>query len=745
MAAEHEFIVDITTALGAAAFGGYIANRLRQPVLLGYLASGLIVGPFGFSLLNDVDRIKALAEIGVAFLLFALGVEFSLAELKRVKDIAVQGSLLQISITITSVAIISLVCGWVEGVSQGIFLGAVLSLSSTAVVLKTLTERGETNTLHGQVMLAILIAQDLALGLMLAILPALNEPENLVNSLSIAIFKALLFFAGAFIAGRWFIPRIMRSVATTESGELFLLATIALCLGVALITAWLGLSIEMGAFVAGLMISELDYADRALAKILPLRDTFASLFFASIGMLINPEVLLNNFGIILGLVILVMVGKATIIFPIILKFGYSFKTAVISSLGLNQIGEFSFVLALVGYRLEFITEDKYLLLLGTTAITLVLTPMGLRWSPRIAERAVTLPVIGNYFQKFRSTKALSIPETLREHVVVAGYGRVGQVLTRILRNRGYEVLAIENSEAGVKQLRQERIPYIFGDADSELVLEKAHLEKAKALAIALPDPMSTRLLLKRALEFAPELDVVARSHESREIDVLTQLGAREVVQPEFEAALEMGAHMLDTLGEASSAILSVVRTIRIEHYDSIRPQHETPPKENALDDVTPELHNEWITLPLESPLNSMTLATADIRNLTGVTVMAIQQGNDIDYYPKGQTTLRSGDKLLVVGERTEVAAFYDLMKGRADFSQGYNRWVTLAEESTLVGLKPRELQQQYDVVVQSIRRQGKLYNCVDDAMVLQPEDCILLRGEIDRAKKVAKLATLEVK
>ncbi|MBE9041435.1 sodium:calcium exchanger, partial [Oscillatoriales cyanobacterium LEGE 11467] len=265
-----------------------------------------------------------------------------------------------------------------------------------------------------------------------------------------------------------------------------------------------------------------------------------------------------------------------------------------------------------------------------------------------------------------------------------------------------------------------------------------------ALAIALPDPMSTRLLLKRALEFAPELDVVARSHESGEIDVLTQLGAKEVVQPEFEAALEMGAHMLDTLGESSGTILSVVRTIRIEHYDSVRPQHENLPKEKDLENVTHELHNEWITLPSESPLDWMTLATADIRNLTGVTVMAIQQGDDVNYYPKGQTTLRSGDKLLVVGERPEVAAFYDLMKGRADFRQGYNRWVTLAEESTLVGLKATELQQQYDVVVQSIRRHGKLYRSVDDAMALQPEDCILLRGEVDRATKVAKLATQNV-
>ncbi|MDY6940642.1 MAG: cation:proton antiporter [Cyanobacteriota bacterium] len=740
MAAEHEFIVDLTTALGASALGGYVANRLRQPVLLGYLASGLIVGPFGFSLFNDVDRIKALAEIGVAFLLFALGVEFSLAEIKRVKDIALKGSVLQIGITIAAVAFISILLGWVEDIPQGIFLGAVLSLSSTAVVLKTLTERGETNTIHGQVMLAVLIAQDLALGLMLAILPALNEPENLVNALGIAVLKALLFFAGAFVAGRWFIPKIMRSVATTESSELFLLTTIALCLGVALITAALGLSIEMGAFVAGLMLSELEYADRALAKILPLRDTFASLFFASIGMLIDPEVLLNNFGIILGLVIIVMVGKAIVIFPIILKFGYSFKTAVIASLGLNQIGEFSFVLALVGYRLDFITEDKYFLLLGTTAITLVLTPIGLRWSPRIAERLGTLPVLSNYLRKFRSTKALSVPDTLRDHVVVAGYGRVGQVLTRILRNRGFQVLAIENSEAGVKQLRQQNIPYIFGDADSELVLEKAHLETAKALAIALPDPMSTRLLLKRALEFAPELDVVARSHQSSEIDLLTQLGAREVVQPEFEAALEMGSHMLDTLGESSSTILSVMREIRIEHYDSIRPQDENPVNKTDLNNVTHELHNQWVTIPPESPLHSMTLAAADIRNLTGVTVMAIEQGSKTNYYPKSHTQLQAGDKLLVVGERAEVAALGDLMSGRDGFSKGYNRWVTLAEESMLVGQRAIELQQQYDVTLKSLRRHGKLYNSVEAGMKLKPEDCVLLRGEPARVKKVAKLA-----
>ncbi|MEC4986656.1 MAG: cation:proton antiporter, partial [Oscillatoria sp. PMC 1076.18] len=289
MAAGHNFILDLTIVLGASALGGYCANRLRQPVLLGYLLSGIIVGPFGLKLLNEVEQIEPLAEIGVALLLFALGVEFSLAELKRVKDIALKGSVFQIGLTVALVAILATLVGWVEGITQGIFLGAILSLSSTAVVLKTLTERGEVNTLHGQVMLGILIAQDLALGLMLAILPALNQPENLGTALLTAFLKIILFLTAAVAVGRWIVPKVIKNIAATENSELFLLTVIALCLGVALITANLGLSIEMGAFVAGLMIAEIDYADQALAKILPLRDTFASLFFASIGMLIDPS------------------------------------------------------------------------------------------------------------------------------------------------------------------------------------------------------------------------------------------------------------------------------------------------------------------------------------------------------------------------------------------------------------------------------------------------------------------------
>ena len=570
MAKVDNFIVDLTVVLWSSAIGGFITNRFKQPVLLGYLFSGLIIGPFGLGLINNVDDIKSLAEIGVALLLFTLGVEFSLAELKRVKDIALQGSILQISLTITVVALFSLLLGWVETPTQGIFLGAVLSLSSTAVVLKTLTEKGDINTIPGQVMLAILIAQDIALGLMLAILPALNQPSNLTAALLEATLKALIFFSSAFAVGYWLVPPLMKAVAQTENSELFILTTIALCLGVALVTASLGLSIEMGAFVAGLIISEIDYSDQALAKVIPLRDTFASLFFASIGMLIDPNILLDNITTIIGLVVLIMFGKACIVFPIIWKFGYSFKTAIQAALGLNQIGEFSFVLALTGQNLGLITQEKYLLLIGTTAITLVLTPIGMRFSPKIANKLASIPLISRYIDRQLKDKDIFLPDTISDHVVVAGYGRVGQVIVKILQNRNYPVLVIENSEAAAKQLRQAKIPHIFGDADAELVLEKAYLPKAKALAIALPNPASTRILLTHALEIAPDLTILARSHNNQEIDVLTQMGAKEVVQPEFEAALEMGGQLLTTLGEAKPIVTNVLAAIREDRYLSVR-------------------------------------------------------------------------------------------------------------------------------------------------------------------------------
>lgn len=570
MASELGFTIDLMLVLGAAAGGGYIVSRFGQPVLLGYLSSGLVIGPLGLNLIRDTANIQELAEIGVAFLLFALGVQFSLEELNRVRNIALQGSLLQIGITTGLVTAITLSFGWVDSLAQGLFWGALLSLSSTAVVLKTLSERGETNTRHGQIMLAILIAQDLALGLMLAIVPAINQPGPLWQVVGLVFLKVSSFLVAAVLVGRFVVPVVIRQIALTESSELFLLTLIALCLGVAIITARLGLSIEIGAFVAGLMIAEVDYADQALGKVLPLRDTFASLFFVSIGMLIDPEVLIQNAGRILGLVSLVMLGKALVVLPIVLLFGYSLKTAVLTSCGINQIGEFSFVLAIVGLENELITQETYLLLLGTTAITLVLTPASFRLAAPLTRWVHQQPQIMGVLGKLESPQPSMGEGAIAGHVVVAGYGRVGGVIVELLHQQNHPVLVLENSEAAVQSLRRQGIPFVMGDADAELILARANLPEAKALVIALPDPMSTRLLLKRARAIAPRLDIIARAHTTKELDQLSQLGAQEVVQPEFEAALTLCTHLLATLGQIDDQLGSTMAQIRTDHYQAVR-------------------------------------------------------------------------------------------------------------------------------------------------------------------------------
>ena len=526
MQEDFRLIVDLVLVLAVAAGGGLLAALCRQPVLLGYLLGGMVVGPAGLGLIKELIQVETLAQFGVAFLLFALGVEFSFTELKKVQLISLGGGGLQIALTILVTALVSIGVGWVDSPAQGVFLGAILSLSSTAVVLKCLMERNETATPHGQVMLGILVVQDLALGLMLAVLPALDKPPELIGmAVLAALVKIGLFAAGAVVAGIWLIPPMLRMLAWTESKELFLLGVVALCLGIALLTEHLGLSIEMGAFVAGLMISEVEYADQTLTYVEPLRDIFATLFFAAIGMLIDPMFLWQNLELILGLVALVLVGKFLIVMPLVRVFRYPLKTALIVGLGLAQIGEFSFVLASEGRSLGLVSRQVYLLILGTTAVTLVLTPFVLKLVPKLLDT----PWLRFILKEEDKPLEVAADSPRQNHVVVCGYGKVGSNLVRMLQEHQYPVVVIDQSESRIQQLREAGVPYVYGNAASLHVLEKAGVEQARTLAIALPDPMSSRLCLKRALELSPELDVVVRANKDKDIELLYQLGAREVV------------------------------------------------------------------------------------------------------------------------------------------------------------------------------------------------------------------------
>ncbi len=734
MQEDFRLIVDLVSVLAAAAAGGLLAALCRQPALLGYILGGMVVGPAGLGLIKELVQIETLAQFGVAFLLFALGVEFSFAELKKVRAIALGGGGLQITLTIAITVFVAWATGaWVTLPAKGIFLGAILSLSSTAVVLKCLMERNETATSHGQVMLGILVVQDLALGLMLAVLPALDQPpETMAIAVAQALLRIGLFAGGAVAVGIWIIPPLLRLLARTESKELFLLGVVALCLGIALLTEHLGLSIEMGAFVAGLMISEVEYADQTLTYVEPLRDVFAALFFAAIGMLIDPFFLWKNLNLILGLVLLVTVGKFLILTPIVKAFRYPWKTALIAGLGLTQIGEFSFVLASEGQALGLVSHQVYLLILGTTAVTLVVTPFLLKLVPQLLD----LPWLQQYLDPINVPVEVSDKLPMQNQVVVCGYGQVGRNLVQLLKQHNCPVSVIDQSERIIQKLRDEDVPYVYGNSASLHVLERAGVDKAQSMVIALPDSMSTRLTLKRALELDPDLDIVVRANHDRDIELLYQLGAKEVVQPEFEASLQMGTHLLVSRGLSLPLIQRQVQQIRSSHYLELRP--ERPAAEIARDLQVAlngtGINSKWYTLPTDSPLLGMSLEETNIRTFTGVSVLAIRRahGEEIDY-PEAETILEVGDRLLVVGEPEELGAFNDLAKGEVAVPETNGtscQWLQLVADSPAVGktLDELYLKRQYGIQVQAIRREGKFINLPDSSVDLRAGDHLLLCG-----------------
>jgi len=738
MPEDFRLIVDLVIVFSAAAVGGLFAALLRQPVLLGYLVGGAIVGPAGLALVKEIVQVETLAQFGAAFLLFALGVEFSFSELRKVKKISLGGGGLQIALTIGLTTLVSVVMGWVTSPTQGIFLGAILSLSSTAVVLKSLMERNETETPHGRVMLGILVVQDLALGLMLAILPALDRPtEEIGLAIGWALLKTGLLAVGAVAASIWLIPKLLRLLARTESRELFLLGVVALCLGIALLTESLGLSIEMGAFIAGLMISEVEYADQTLTYVEPIRDVFASLFFAAIGMLIDPLFIWQNLELILGLVALTFVGKFLIITPLVWVFGYPFKTALIAGLGLAQIGEFSFVLASQGQTLGLISHQGYLLILGTTAVTLIVTPFVFRLLPRLLAWMETVPGLKQVLQRLDQPQDISdaIPQT--NHVVVCGYGQVGSNVVRLLRDHDCPVVVIDQSEQVIQKLRDDGIPYVYGNAASLHVLAAAGVDRASGIAIALPDPMSTRLCLKRSLELAPDLDAVVRAEQDKDIEMLYQLGAREVVQPEFEASLELSNHLLVGTGLASVLVQQEMTAIRNSHYLELRPERSQDDVSRDLQAAAQDLNNRWYNLPDPSPLQGLSLEEADLRRLTGVTLMAIRReaGEMVDY-PEPGTPMMQGDRLLLIGEPDEITAFENLATGEAPVpTKNLScQWVEVPPHSPAMGktLADLDLSHLYGVQVQVIRRDGKFVRFPDGSADLQSGDRLLLCGTSDQ-------------
>lgn len=645
---------DIAIIVVAGLIGGLIAQQLRQPLIIGYILAGVAVGPFtGGISVAEIHDIELLAEIGVALLLFALGLEFSLKELQPVRRIALLGAPLQVLITMALGWGIGQLLGW-DGQSS-LWFGGMIALSSTMIVLKTMAGRGHMGTLSSRVMVGILIVQDLAVVPLMIILPQLGHPDTGLAALTTAGLRAALFLILMFFVGTRLLPRLMTYVAAWNSRELFLLANTAIGLGIGYVTFLFGLSFAFGAFVAGLVLSESDYSHQALSDVIPLRDIFGLLFFVSVGMLLDPAFLAANWLLVLGVVLLVLMGKALIFFLISLAFGYRYITPIVVALGLFQIGEFSFVLARVGLATNSIGRDLYALTLTTAIITMVLTPA-------IYSLATPLYALRKRWLKPEPLQIANLPAAgLHDHVVIAGGGRVGQYVAQVLRRLDFDFVMIELDQRRFLQNKTAGLPIIFGDASQETVLEAARIGKARLVLIATPAISITQMIVDQVHRLNPQVHIVARAEGIEQMRLLHDHGVYEVVQPEMEAGLEITRQALLHLDVPAGSIQEYTDAIRRDLYAPLYRVHDAYQTVAHLRNAAHRLQLQWITVPEESPLAGCSIAEAAIRSRSGASVVGVLREGKVTANPDPSFRLRGGDLAAVMASPEQMTAFQQLV------------------------------------------------------------------------------------
>ena len=569
MLQQSDPFVAIAILLAAALLGGLIAHRLRQPVILGYLVIGVAIGPHALGLVGDLEIVEAAATIGVTLLVFTLGMEISIVQLREVGKIGIWGGIAQIAAT-AGLGILTGLKLFHWSLPQATVFGLIISLSSTVVCLKVLMDRGELSSVQGRIMIAILILQDLSVVFVSLVLPliggvATDLPLALVSSAG----KVAVFIAVSVVLGRWVLPWLLGGLGGFRSRELFLLTILVLCLGAAASTRLLGLSIVFGAFLVGLVLRETRFVHQALAEITPLRNIFASLFFVSLGMLLDLAFLSDSWQLILLTVAVIMAVKIAVVSGIVLLFGHSARTAVLTGAGLFQIGEFGFIIAQGGLGLGIVSGQFYSLILASAVITIILTPLSIGLVTQLyhrlllahgtRRRGVSVP---------QREPAVPVSADAPKRVVVAGYGEVGHSIANGLHEAHIPYIIIDDDPERVSEARVDRHPRIYGDATNINVLSKAHLDRAVALVVAYPDPMSVITTVKVARHLNPDIVIMARAGRKEEADELRRLGVTELVMPEREAGYKLIKELFKIVGlerEERRRVLAAVRNIISRH------------------------------------------------------------------------------------------------------------------------------------------------------------------------------------
>ncbi len=647
-------LINIAVALCVAFVGGLLARRAGLPAIVGYLLAGVVIGPFTPGFVGDVETISQLAELGVIFLMFGVGLHFSIRDLWQVRDIAVPGAIGQMAIATALGFGLTQLWGWSP--ESGFVLGLAISIASTVVLLRGLMDNGLLNTRHGQVAVGWLVLEDLATVLILLLLPALASTGSAVNwaEIGLTLLKAAIFVALMLLVGARFVPWLLLRIASTRSRELFILLILALALGTALGSAELfGVSLALGAFLAGVVVGESPLSHQVAADVLPFRDAFAVLFFVSVGMLVNPAYLLANAGQVIALTLLIVVGKAIIAASIGFIFPHPARTALVVAAGLSQIGEFSFILGQAGLNLGLLTQDQYSLILAGALVSITINPIMFKLITPAETLLKRLPILWTRLNQHGPVQLAASPE-MEGHVVVVGYGRVGQHIVEVLGQIGVPRLVLESDEARIRRLMDQNVKVLFGDAANSELLTHAKLETARALVVTLPEESAVELVVAAARQMVPQLPIIARAATREGVKQLTHLGAQDVIHPELEGGLEIVRHTLLRLGYPLREVQKYADVVRHEQYDTEINTDEEHRVLHQLVEAAHSLEIAWLSIPEGSRLAGHTLAQADLRARTGASVVGLYRAGYVIPNPKSQTVFEAGDRLGLIGEATQI-------------------------------------------------------------------------------------------
>jgi CPA2 family monovalent cation:H+ antiporter-2 len=646
---------DLLFLLGLATLISFLMRRLQQSTVVGYLLTGLVAGPYGLRLISAVETVEHLAEIGVALLLFTVGLEFSLERLARMKQIALGGGSLQVGATVLlTLAVLS-----ATGVAPrtALFWGFLVSVSSTAIVMKLLEERNEIETMPGRISVGILLFQDLCVVPMMALVPVLAAPPGRGGIVSVAwaLVKSLGIVAAIVASAQYLFPRLLHAVASVRSRELFIIATLFFTLGTAWGASQLGLSLALGAFIAGVVISESEYAHQAMAAIIPFRDSFSSLFFVAIGMLIDLNYAATHAAAVLGVAAAILLGKLLAAGVAVRILGFPARLGVVCGLAVAQVGEFSFVLLREGASRGLVPESYYQVFLAAAVVTLASAPAMVAAGPRVSR----------WFGRQRAMPAEAegpqAEEQLHDHVIICGYGENGRRLAALLRQNNLPYAIIDVNTRAVRAARAAGERIYFGDLSSAEILHRAGAARARAVVFAVSDPAVLPMAISHARMLNPDIHIIARLKRIADAAEVRRAGATDVVAEEIEAWTEIAVRLLRVFGVPREVLAEQLGALRAGDYEMQRILPLPGQPLRHLWHLLPEVDLELFIVTPGSRLAGMELREVDLRKRSGAVVVALVRSSGLVYNPGPEVCLAEADQVVLMGSRPQLEAAHDAL------------------------------------------------------------------------------------